>query len=103
MLRVCICIKGYSFDNNGNCVDIDECAVNHHDPCGHRGQCANTIGGYTCSCLQGWSNDSLCSKNVSDPALCMPGYTGNRCSDATCGQHGYAQPIGLNDFRQFQM
>ena len=36
-----------------NCVsDIDECLA---DPCLHNGNCTNTDGSYTCSCVPQWT------------------------------------------------
>ncbi|KAH3830366.1 hypothetical protein DPMN_103608 [Dreissena polymorpha] len=49
---------------------------------------------FRCACLQGWKSDEHCSTNVSTPALCMPGYRGEKCSVSDCGEYGYGKPIG---------
>ena len=37
--------------------DINECATNAHDCAPIGGDCGNTLGGFTCSCLSGYSGD----------------------------------------------
>ena len=37
--------------------DINECATNAHDCAPVGGDCGNTLGGFTCSCLSGYSGD----------------------------------------------
>ncbi|XP_052224898.1 fibropellin-1-like [Dreissena polymorpha] len=95
----CVCAQGYTFADNMNdrCVDLDECGQHFHDPCGHRGVCMNTVGSYRCACLQGWKSNNHCLPKDSDPFLCMPGYTGNICSESYCGVNGYGQSVGDTD------
>ncbi|KAG5677773.1 hypothetical protein PVAND_007504 [Polypedilum vanderplanki] len=45
----CLCQQGFKIDNNGKCVDINECLLRGgHGPCQDR--CLNKLGGYTCTC-----------------------------------------------------
>ncbi|XP_052770547.1 fibropellin-1-like isoform X2 [Mya arenaria] len=100
-LGKCTCKKGFKFEDETNtkCVDMDECGSHFHDPCEHRGICHNFVGGYSCSCLQGWSNDSHCYSNVSSDTRCVPGYEGPRCQDSMCGHYGYSETVGVDDYR----
>ncbi|XP_040285946.1 uncharacterized protein LOC120999139 [Bufo bufo] len=95
------------------CIDIDECKQNICEQ-----SCANTFGGYSCSCQDGYSpnpNDNTkcidineCTRNNpcsshgtcnntmgSYTCLCKPGWTGractedvNECSENPCGNRG---------------
>ncbi|XP_052227435.1 protein jagged-1a-like [Dreissena polymorpha] len=94
----CICNVGYKMNSTtGDCDDVDECANHYHDPCGHRGSCTNSLGSFFCNCLYGWTNDTHCLTKVQDCPLCMPGYEGSRCDYTVC-EHGFAEPIGMNNF-----
>ena len=46
---------------NPLCVDVDECTEGVHNCSTYKGQenaiCTNTIGGFQCSCIQGWQGD----------------------------------------------
>ena len=43
-------------------ADVNECAVGN--PCGVNAICVNTIGSYTCDCVDGYvANGSMCGKN----------------------------------------
>ncbi|XP_060570273.1 delta-like protein B [Ruditapes philippinarum] len=83
--------------------DLDECS-NGHYPCLHRGQCHNSFGSYSCTCLEGWKNGPRqhCELQT-NPDInfrkCMPGWKGEWCSDKcitdndckaseVCIQHG---------------
>ncbi|MBT9558177.1 MAG: hypothetical protein IV100_19245, partial [Myxococcales bacterium] len=74
---VCKCSqKGYVFDENGDCVDVDECAAS---PCGPAQGCVNGPGNYLCTCE---------SPKVPRGVLCCPpdaaaGATGCECPDGT--------------------
>ncbi|XP_052271799.1 neurogenic locus notch homolog protein 2-like [Dreissena polymorpha] len=73
--------------------DFDECKKGH--PCRNRGPCTNTLGSFSCTCLQGWVGKQ-CENETVDPQ-CMPGWKLPRCttdidecSDTslfTCGSH----------------
>ena len=47
MPRFAVCLPGYTVDNNGGCVDIDECANATLTTCSAYAQCTNTPGNYT--------------------------------------------------------
>ena len=57
-LPVCVCMSGYEKNEDGACVDIDECATGRHNCDETTTVCVNTIGpassqnhnGYTCEC-----------------------------------------------------
>uniref|UniRef100_A0A8C6QEZ0 Latent transforming growth factor beta binding protein 4 n=1 Tax=Nannospalax galili TaxID=1026970 RepID=A0A8C6QEZ0_NANGA len=51
---------------NGSCVDVDECATGGR--CQH-GECANTRGGYTCVCPDGFLLDSARSSCISQHVI----------------------------------
>lgn len=72
----CACPKGYRTQNDGSCVDIDECAENTHT-CGYDAICINTAGGYKCECPKGYSGN---------PYLGMCSVALRRCaSNKECG------------------
>ena len=39
-------------------TDIDECASGTHN-CDANAQCSNTIGSFTCNCVQGYSGNGV--------------------------------------------
>ncbi|XP_059811178.1 EGF-containing fibulin-like extracellular matrix protein 2a [Hypanus sabinus] len=47
------CPQGYSRDEEGQCVDEDECELDVHS-CQPSQQCVNTAGGYDCRCPDGY-------------------------------------------------
>ena len=68
----CSCIAGYKLDGNitevtaetAKCKDDDECAS--ATPCGENAECKNTAGSYTCTCDDGYaqntnSSDFICA------------------------------------------
>jgi hypothetical protein len=58
------------------CVeDVDECALDP-GPCSPDAVCANTIGGYSCTCNAGFEGDGHSCTNIDD------------CTTAPCGKHG---------------
>lgn len=69
--HVCICHAGYIMNEDGLCVDLDECQF--EETC--QQVCENTIGSFVCSCYDGFSinsnNTSLCDdiNECSDPVL----------------------------------
>jgi len=50
---VCDCINGFQLNDEGACVDIDECAT-ETDTCDVNADCGNTKGGYLCTCHTGY-------------------------------------------------
>ncbi|KAJ7351707.1 hypothetical protein OS493_035967 [Desmophyllum pertusum] len=56
----CICLRGYQM-TAGTCHDIDECTSNKHN-CHVQSTCNNTIGGFMCTCNDGyWGDGATCS------------------------------------------
>ncbi|KAL5252435.1 hypothetical protein ACHWQZ_G015268 [Mnemiopsis leidyi] len=45
----CVCADGFE-NSDGVCADVDECADN---PCGENEDCINTVGDYSCACVEG--------------------------------------------------
>ena len=45
--RGCVCIEGRFTEEDGVCIDVDECEENNGE-CSHL--CVNTNGGYKCEC-----------------------------------------------------
>lgn len=75
-ISYCACPKGFRTQADGSCQDIDECLENQHT-CGFDAICTNTLGGYTCSCPDGYNGDAY-------HGLCSPAQ--KRClSDKECG------------------
>jgi hypothetical protein len=52
----CACLPGYT-GGVGSCTDINECTSG--TPCGANTSCANTPGGFTCSCKTGFQGDPV--------------------------------------------
>lgn len=102
---VCFCKKGYQFTTDQqSCHDINECTVGTSG-CSHT--CANTDGGYFCSCPLGMTLDTnrktcvVCNTgtygkdcafncacgigsqrcDVISGCVCMPGWQGDKCAD----------------------
>ena len=64
----CECPKGYKGDGflNGECVDIDECALDE-SLCSEANQkCVNTDGGYECACADGLLKNEVTGRCVND-------------------------------------
>ena len=59
-----------SFNINPRCVDVDECAEEIHNCSTYNGQenaiCTNTIGGFQCSCTQGWQGDGFYCTDINE-------------------------------------
>lgn len=55
--------------------DVDECRL-QPNACQNGGTCSNTLNGYNCVCVNGWSGFD-CSVNINDcaPAPCTAGST----------------------------
>ncbi|XP_072458163.1 adhesion G protein-coupled receptor E1 isoform X9 [Notamacropus eugenii] len=95
--HTCSCLPGFSsaYGNSWipgrtgpfQCTDVDECSQSSH-PCGPNTNCTNTFGGYTCSCLPGFSSAHGNSW--------IPGRTGPfQCTDVDeCSQS--SRPCGPN-------
>lgn len=55
-ISYCACPKGSRTQSDGSCIDVDECAENHHF-CGFGAECINRPGGYDCVCPLGYDGD----------------------------------------------
>ncbi|MCP9257598.1 Nidogen-like protein [Dirofilaria immitis] len=55
----CQCNIGYIFDNNGKCIDLDECAEGIVVCSGNKNStiCVNTDGSYECRCAPGYAGN----------------------------------------------
>ena len=51
----CFCVTGYDFNDDSECVDVDECQF---DPCGNHMTCQNSFGSYQCACNDGYQLDT---------------------------------------------
>ncbi|XP_077977609.1 uncharacterized protein LOC144433174 [Glandiceps talaboti] len=96
------CPDGYTTDREGalyisDCVDAHECRLGT-DECHENATCSNTVPGYECTCLVGFSGDGRtcvdkCNGFCSDEATCLKnangdpfcecneGYTGETCQE----------------------
>ncbi|XP_065055890.1 fibulin-1-like [Rhopilema esculentum] len=92
----CASRNGFSKNDSGHCVDIDECQ-NGTDVCPQSSICVNTEGSYTCTCKSGFSgngthcqeidpcsSESLCHSNATCTVvngtyrcICSNGFIGN--------------------------
>ena len=50
-------LSGFESENNGNCVDIDECSI-QTDDCHALSECQNTMGSFACVCVRGYFGDA---------------------------------------------
>ncbi|XP_029349260.1 fibulin-5 isoform X2 [Echeneis naucrates] len=71
------CLLGYTAAEDGSCNDIDECETNSHH-CNPTQVCINTLGGYTCSCTEGYW------------------LIGGQCQDIDECRYGYCQQLCAN-------
>jgi len=108
--QACICKEGFNIEDDGRCVDIDECNEGDHETiCGEHTDCTNIAGSYQCRCKEGYHGNppdtpcrdlnSRCTNiNGTVSCLCNPGYTRNsvsdlcedvdECTEQVCGEHG---------------
>ncbi|XP_069088313.1 adhesion G protein-coupled receptor L4 isoform X1 [Pleurodeles waltl] len=89
----CMCSDG--FKSSGNpafttndgtaCEDIDECRNWNSVTCGKHAKCENTIGGYNCSCIEGYqSNSGRLQFKPNDGTYCQEIPNANCHLDAAC-------------------
>ena len=59
------------------CSDLDECDKNEHNCAPLSARCKNTVGSFTCECLDGYTGDGLNCYNIDE------------CKAGThhCGEH----------------
>ncbi|KAK6054644.1 EGF-like domain protein, partial [Cooperia oncophora] len=68
-----------------NCLDIDECKVQHGGGCQH--ECVNTYGSYRCRCRPGFTL-------ADDGRSCDERLTGCQIANGGCQHDCYDQPDG---------
>ena len=61
------CRSGFRENDEGRCVDIDECALSS-PPCHSDATCLNTQGGFRCACLPGFVGDGLLCEAMDEGA-----------------------------------
>lgn len=64
---ICECYEGFEKDEEGNCVDIDECERQTHD-CPPNSDCKNTEGSYECICRPGYRKVNDICVNIDECA-----------------------------------
>lgn len=67
---VCSCATGYSANNLGDCIDIDECK--QAGVCSAGSHCVNTLGSYACECDKGFELKNQVCVDV-DECAASPG------------------------------
>ena len=69
-------------DQNGNCVDMDECLHSSENNCDDVATCSNTLGSYTCKCNSGYLGDGIIFEDVNVGSKSSHGYDTNaKCLD----------------------
>ena len=53
----CVCADGRQINENGVCIDVDECVEDSHN-CHEDADCSNTEGSFTCACNAGYEDDT---------------------------------------------
>ena len=84
----CRCKNGYDRNQNGLCVDVDECS-SRNDTCDENADCTNTDGGYTCECHEGFfGSGSPCFIGSCSPLNCPKNQrcVSPRAIDCTCAE-----------------
>ncbi|VDN04457.1 unnamed protein product [Thelazia callipaeda] len=84
----CQCNIGYIFDNNGKCIDMDECSEGIIVCGGGKNSsiCVNTDGGYECRCAPGYAGNPGSSHGCVDVDECQ-------LSDFYCGEKGVCKNL----------
>jgi hypothetical protein len=93
----CGCSAGYMANEEGACVDMNECELGMAE-CDANAACENTEGNYTCVCNDGFSGDGKTCENIDEcaegtdecgeNATCMDGAMGTLCQDGSCNKEG---------------
>uniref|UniRef100_A0A915B3K6 EGF-like domain-containing protein n=1 Tax=Parascaris univalens TaxID=6257 RepID=A0A915B3K6_PARUN len=84
----CQCDIGYIFDNDGRCIDMDECAEGVV-VCGggkNSSVCVNTDGAYECRCARGYVGHPDSERGCVDVDECQ-------LSDFYCGEKGVCKNL----------
>lgn len=80
---VCECKEGFSLDENGDCVDINECSSQSN--CDVNAGCYNSEGSFICECRSGYYGSGIkCAKGQCHDGSCPPNQkcispTGTQC------------------------
>ena len=60
----------FMYNLNPSCVEVDECAEEIHNCSTYKGHenaiCTNTVGGFQCTCSQGWQGDGFYCSDVNE-------------------------------------
>ncbi|MBT9555020.1 MAG: hypothetical protein IV100_03275 [Myxococcales bacterium] len=77
--KTCACPTGTALNASGTCDDIDECTNGQNDCASASigGKCTNKVGGFICSCSNGFEGDG----KACAPTTCNPGYITNASGD----------------------
>ena len=73
--KTCVCPAGYAENDEGICVDFDECAAGSHS-CEENASCVNTVGAHACACNTGYESGegwTFLSPNCGDVDECARG------------------------------
>ena len=65
MLPGWFCFFGFMETTEGTCDDVDECSLGT-DTCHKNADCANTSGGYSCECIDGYQGNGLECEDVDE-------------------------------------
>lgn len=111
----CACPKGFRTQQDGSCVDVNECTENQQ-VCGYGAECVNKPGTYECHCPRGYGGDpynGLCSpaqkRCISDnecaanekcvqpgECVCPPPFFTDPLDDNKCKSPCERFPCGIN-------
>ncbi|XP_052234863.1 adhesion G protein-coupled receptor E1-like [Dreissena polymorpha] len=77
------CMAGFM---GNNCTDGDEFTILNYDPCARHGTgtCVNTLGGYNCTCLVGWTGPRcqyLDENVIASDRACLRGFVNKAFND----------------------
>lgn len=92
----CECGNGYQLSKNGrSCDDMIECPL-HEDECAHT--CTDTLGGWECSCDEGFRPDPLDPNECVDVDECAEGIAPSVCTSCENYEGGFecTCPQGYN-------
>ncbi|XP_020600872.1 uromodulin-like [Orbicella faveolata] len=76
--KKCLCLRGYEMTAEG-CQDIDECTSKKHN-CHVQSMCNNTIGGFMCTCNDGYWGDGITCKACSTKSCPENFYQSESCT-----------------------
>ncbi|XP_012942656.1 uncharacterized protein LOC101855048 [Aplysia californica] len=80
LTAVCMCPEHYENEDIDKCTPVKYCAG---DPCKYNGTCMDKIGGFQCTCQDGFEG-SVCQHNI-DECASNPCKNGSSCKDQVNG------------------